>query len=368
MFKRHQLKDGVANIASRFCRDKNGSVMTMAAITLPVIMLSSAVALQHSMTVSAENKVQLWTDTALMAGVTEASNMESISDETLVKNKIKEYSDKFLQVGFDETSGAEYVSSEVSYNPETKVATLTVSYKYPTVMASITGDEQNVQQVIAEVILSVQEKTPLSMYLVLDKSGSMGWNQYNRPSSNNRMVALKAAVASLTQKMINEDPDKKYVRMGAVAYSSYNYHTHVSMNWDPATVNTYTQSLSPGGGTNSSGAMRSAYYALRGNSEETAHATKNEGDPKKFIIFMTDGVNNHSLYDVWTKSYCRAAKDNEGVEIYSVAFQAPPHARNLLKQCASSTSHYFEAENSAELIASFETIGDAAAQALAFSK
>ena len=368
MFKRHQSVNGVLEKVKKFCRSDNGSVMTMAAIALPVVMLTSAIALQHSMSVSAEKKVQIWTDTALMAGATEAQKLQSLEDKAAVEAKIKEYSDKFLQVGFDETSSAEYVGTDVSFDPVTKVASLKVKYKYPTVMNTITGDDQETLEVLAEVILSSQEKQPLSMFLVLDKSGSMGWDENDQPSPDNRMVALKAAVASLTQKLATEDPDQKYVRMGAVAYSSYNYHTNVAMNWDPATVNTYTQALSAGGGTNSSGAMQSAYYALRGDSEETQHATKNEGDPKKFIVFMTDGVNNHWLYDTWTKSYCTSAKDLEGIEIYSVAFQAPSHAQNLLKSCASSTSHYFEAENSEQLISSFEMIGDAAAQTLAFSK
>ena len=72
---------------------------------------------------------------------------------------------------------------------------------------------------------------------------------------------------------------------------------------------------------------------------------------------MTDGDNNSTSDDTSTKATCTAAKE-DGMEIYTVAFMAPTRGQNLLKECASSASHYFQAENMAALVAAFKVIGE----------
>ena len=362
-----QLNRCLFSIVKRFRKDDNGSIMTFAALTMPVMMLSTAVTLQYSMTVSAGKKVQHWTDSALMAGAVEANKLDSIEDAVAVQAELEKYADKFLDAGFSETSQAIFKSREVTYDPKTKVAKIEVSYQYPTIMDTITGDQQKTYLSEAEVVLSSKEKNPISMHLVLDKSGSMDWDARGRNVEDDRMKALKQAVASLTAQMASLDPEKKYVRMGAVAFDSRKYYRNVKMNWDPQTVNAYTQSLRPGGGTNSTSAMKHARNQFKNKKEEKQHEKKNSGKLKKFILFLTDGANNRSSYDTQTKKQCKNAK-KDGVEIYTIAFMAPTSAQKLLKDCASSTSHYFEAENSSELIASFQAIGDEATKDLAFSK
>ena len=49
-----------------------------------------------------------------------------------------------------------------------------------------------------------------------------------------------------------------------------------------------------------------------------------------------------SAKDQRTKHVCDAAKD-EGVIVYSVGFEAPSDGRRVLKGCASSDSHYYDA-------------------------
>jgi uncharacterized protein YegL len=344
----------------KFREEQRGSIMATAALSLPLLMLSVAVTVQYSMASNAKSKVQQATDSALMAGAIEANKVESLTDILLVEKKLEENAKNFLKAGLGEISNLDYKINKVSFNPLTKLATLKVDFKYPTIMDQITGDENKYHSTEAQVYLSEEKRKPLSMYLVLDKSGSMGWD--------GRMVALKAAVASLTTKMVLEDPDQEYVRMGAIAYDSRNYWKRVDLNWNPVLVNAYTQALWANGGTNSSDAMKVAYKAMKGNSEEKVHEKKNGGEPTKFILFLTDGANNRSSYDKNTKKHCNNAKNKENVQIYSIAFQAPKSAQELLKNCASSNAHYFEADNAAELIASFDTIGNAAAKALAFSK
>ena len=56
-----------------------------------------------------------------------------------------------------------------------------------------------------------------------------------------------------------------------------------------------------------------------------------------------------------SKVLCDEMKDN-GVQVYSVAFQAPASGQAVLEFCASSEDHYFEPEDGDELIATYERI------------
>lgn len=53
---------------------------------------------------------------------------------------------------------------------------------------------------------------------------------------------------------------------------------------------------------------------------------------------------------------CDAAKHDNDVIIYTIAFEAGPTARDIMKKCASSPSHYFNASNGAELKEAFSSI------------
>ncbi len=65
------------------------------------------------------------------------------------------------------------------------------------------------------------------------------------------------------------------------------------------------------------------------------------------MVLLTDGENccghRYSAYqqDLNTLSVCSRLKD-EGVLIYSIAFEAPPAGQSLMMGCASSPSHYFD--------------------------
>lgn len=77
-------------------------------------------------------------------------------------------------------------------------------------------------------------------------------------------------------------------------------------------------------------------------------------DTIKAVILMTDGAFN-TYYesgqgdsDKQSKKLCKAMKE-EGVIVYSVAFQAPKEGKKILKNCASSKAHYYDAKNGAQL-------------------
>ena len=112
---------------------------------------------------------------------------------------------------------------------------------------------------------------------------------------------------------------------------------------------------------------------------------REEDTADKVLILMTDGQFN-TYYDwdwvynrrlgrweyVWTEisgssvseQRARTLCDNmkstsRDIVIYSVAFKAPTSAKNLLKYCATNaTTHYFDAENGAELRTAFRIIAN----------
>ncbi|MEM6693357.1 MAG: pilus assembly protein TadG-related protein [Pseudomonadota bacterium] len=64
---------------------------------------------------------------------------------------------------------------------------------------------------------------------------------------------------------------------------------------------------------------------------------------------VNNGTKNNRTRDI-----CTAAKD-EGVMIYAIGFEAPQQAENLLRQCASSASHFFDVQG-AEISQAFTAI------------
>jgi Mg-chelatase subunit ChlD len=157
------------------------------------------------------------------------------------------------------------------------------------------------------------------------------------------------------------DPETKFVRTAAVSYNA-SMQSPVAFDWGTAKSLSYVQALTATGGTDSSDAMARAYADIIKTTETTAHNNRNGQNPSRFIVFMTDGDNNYAIADTETRATCTSAKAN-GVQIFTVAFMAPSKGQALLKDCASSLSNYYDAQNAAQLVAAFKEIGEKAAEA-----
>ncbi|WP_127107475.1 TadE/TadG family type IV pilus assembly protein [Pararhodobacter zhoushanensis] len=72
----------------------------------------------------------------------------------------------------------------------------------------------------------------------------------------------------------------------------------------------------------------------------------NEPNVVRALILLTDGENccgerySDGIQDTNSTATCDALKD-QGILIYSIAYQAPPAGAALMQSCASSASHYF---------------------------
>lgn len=231
----------------------------------------------------------------------------------------------------------------------------------------------------------------LSLYLVVDRSGSMSWvttTTLSTPSSCqnyrnindwayypnlsntspcylNKIGALKNAAASLFDTIDSIealDSTNKVTRTGAVSFTD-SQQSASAMAWGTTAARSYVTALPayPTGGTDMSDAMNTAYQGLTASSETIAHTGQGNTGVQKFIVLMTDGENtgassNHnSALDTKTLTACTAAK-NAGITIYTVAFMAPTAGKTLLLSCSGSSSNSYTADNASELIAAFEAI------------
>ncbi len=153
-------------------------------------------------------------------------------------------------------------------------------------------------------------KDPASIGLVMDNSGSMGWDDGN---GTIRMTGLKSTVNAFMTQMdgvidsaTEEDQERgqnasgenKYVRTGMVTYSN-SIKSSKPFDWQVLSTST-VNGMQASGGTNSSGAM--AWMNSNMAFEDDIHEDKSGAKPLKYVVFMTDGVNN-----VTERNNCRPA-------------------------------------------------------------
>ena len=269
---------------------------------------------------------------------------DAIGDKYLDANLVAEYG-----------PGVTVTSLNVDFNDDTRLVTVRLVADVPTIMMGIAGVYKTTADIQSVVTYEGHVSEPVSLAMVLDVSGSMGW------SSPTKISTLKTAARSLLLKLKNADPEKIYVRTGMTTYSSSIQDT-VTMRWGVGKVRKEIKDLTAGGGTQSTEAFERAGDWLKGTTEQDAHAAQpvhagEEFNLHRFMIFMTDGDNNYSSDDTETKALCDEYKA-DGIEIYTVAFDAPSGGRALLEYCATDESHYFDADDEEEFLRAFDEIGD----------
>ncbi|WP_312807613.1 vWA domain-containing protein [Agrobacterium cavarae] len=240
---------------------------------------------------------------------------------------------------------------------------------------------------------SFSKGAALSLYLVLDRSGSMAfmtdtidkskkacdnyteknWPRvaFTTPCYIKKMASLQAAVSYLVDTLNKADPSYKekanpeseFIRTGAVAYNSATFSAQ-KLDWGTTATENYVNAIPavPTGGTNAYPALKIAFDALKSaNPEERKqHDAKSNKMFQRFIVFMTDGEMTDSNIDGQVRTSCAAIKA-DGIKIFTVAFMAPDKGKSLLKYCASSPENYYDPENMEEIVAAFGEIARKAA-------
>lgn len=397
-------------------KDRGGNFGMMTALVAPLLLAAGGVSIDMANMLMTKNQLQDATDAAALAA---ASAL--VSNEQTNIEEAKSIARKFLKAQMASSSSADtpadgdqaptasaQSADSATAAPETPdwddVNTSEVnitetpngvkgkSFKVSIVnkhliqfnaMTRLLGTDSIELETRATAESATESKNALSMYLVLDRSGSMAWktntidtskskcpnyteanwSRYPNLSASSpcyitKINALKTAASDLFAQLMLADPEQTYVRTGAVSYNA-SQDPAGSLAWGTTGAAAYVNALVATGGTASGNAFKTAYNKVISSTEDTAHNSKNGQVPTKYIVFMTDGENNYANDDTVTKYWCDIAKANK-VQIYSVAFMAPDRGQALLKYCASSTAHYFEAEEAADLVAAFKAIGERA--------
>ncbi len=401
-------------VLSRLIKDRRGNFGMMTALLLPVLLGAGGISIDLTQIMMTKSRLQDAADSAALAAASALANDKyAISDAKLLAMQFLKTQ---MQEGSDLDDEAAKAKLELLSNSEIdiqQIATVGTGKQFVVQINAQYGVDLNpLTRLLVKDVSTVnastsaksatESKNALSMFLVLDRSGSMSfitnevasttqkcknWTESNwgkdisetKPCYTRKIAALKLAVANLVTQLNTADPNKELVRTAAVSYND-KMQTETTFTWGTDTALNYVNALptQPEGGTDSHAAFGKAYEKLTVSdstkNEEYYHKQKNGQVPTKYIVFMTDGQNtayngtsndsNSKKSDKETKEYCDLARTAK-IEVYTVAFMAPTRGQELLKYCSTTTSHYYEAKDMAQLVAAFKTIGERAAGAYA---
>lgn len=428
-------------ILKRFADDRSGNFGIMTAIMLPVLLGVAGMALDVTSAMERRSRIQALADSAALAAATAMANSESSMTSAEAEALAKSY---FIgqTLQSDEAGGA--TKEELAKKKLALASGMTVTAT--TTSKSKTADSYEVRMTanvdialngmtsllgmnsmkvsVDSYARSGREGNALSMYLVLDESGSMAYDTttvnsaqptkqvrksrnvqksrqetYNcgsgwRPQTCTRtvyyteteyyyetqtnyitkMASLKAAAATMFSELQKADPTSELTRLGADSYT-HKTMSPEAMAWGTSKVADYVKKLPepPAGGTDASGALANALNALKvsNEAEKSAHGEKDNTSFTRVIVLMTDGemTGNSNQFnpsiDKDVRKLCEQAKadkdkNGEGIEIYTIAFMAPENGKNLLGACATSEDYYYEPTDMTSLV---QTFGDIARKA-----
>jgi Flp pilus assembly protein TadG len=380
----------------RFLKSEQGNFTLMTALILPVVLGIFGAGLDFMMLREKKELIQSTLDSASLAAVS------ALAAQDKTTSNINAYALNFLsaqlQGRMNSADIATLVASttvtatqDTSGSKKSYTVAMTGSLRVPLTPFTHFAGASTANLVATSSTTSTVISKALSVYLVVDRSGSMSWvttttltspsRCQNYTESNwgyypnlsksspcylNKIGSLKNAAASLFDTLDSleaQDTSNTILRTGVVSFTDVE-QTPSNLAWGTTTARNYVTSLPsyPTGGTDMTGAMSTAYRALTATAEATAQASKNNTSFQKFIILMTDGENTgasatwNPVLDAQTLATCTAAR-NAGVTIFTVAYMAPSNGISLLQQCAGSTSNAFQAENAQDLTAAFTAIG-----------
>ncbi len=386
---------------SKFIFDRSGNTAMMFAL----IMLPLLAVIGLALDVSRHRTAQTQFDNALDAAALTSARL--LGEGILTQDEIKaEALDLFRADMANAESGLDCLDPNIVFDMATNDVQISSSCVLPTTLAGLVGvDQFNV----SGSSTASANKTRLDLALMLDVSGSM---------AGTKMTALQDA-ANVAIDMLIPNNNVGRVRIAIAPYStavnagvyggsvidpgiydpqspSANCATErlglnartdaapginkwlanaatlcpaagvVALSEDKAMLHTQIDALVAESGTAGHLGVAWAWYLISpkwAGIFPPASAPHAYTDPisVKAVILMTDGEFNTeyeiSLGDSTTQAreLCSRMRA-EGIIIYSVAFEAPVAGQQILKQCATSPAHYFEATGSAELMAAYRNI------------
>lgn len=328
----------------QFYNKSEGNVAMMFGVVAAMLITGAAVAIDGSRLYSLRSSLQDISDAAALAGAyvadTDRENRERIAREAIEFH--------LASIG----SSVKVEDIIIIFDDVTQTISVKIEVEQDLLLGGFVTQNSGQIQVATTVSYAIDNAQPVSMALVLDVSGSMN----SSASGQARIDTLKLASAdlftSIQDAVSREDILFRQVRTGLRVYNArVQDENSVEMDYGWRRVLRRIEGLKASGGTNSSEALEQAYQML------SADTVQPDG-LRKFIILMTDGDNNQPAFDTDTLEFCNMAKDN-GVRMFTVAFDAPQNGQDLLEACASlpKAENFFDASNDEEFRAAFRLIG-----------
>jgi Flp pilus assembly protein TadG len=384
------------NYWSNFLENRMGNFALLFALSAPVVLAAIGVGFDIARLVNQRTVLQNGLDAASLASVSALAAKDKTTDN------IRPYAIGFLTAQLAGQIPADQVAALVeSATVTAKKKTVGTKAVYTMSMAARVTETltpfsallgHRTADIAAQSSTSSEvTSTALSLYLVVDRSGSMSyvtdtvlsspsscqnyrtdwdWNRNpwlpaTSPCHLNKMGALKKAAKELFDKVDNiedDDTSNSVTRTGVVSFND-SQQSPSDITWGTTASRAYITNLPgyPTGGTDMSTPMDTAYRAVTSTAEAAAQSAHGNTKVQKYIVLMTDGENTsgwrHADWlDVRTMTACEAAKD-AGVTIYAVAFKAPDAGKALLLACSGSESNFYMAEDTNGLVAAFDDIG-----------
>ena len=390
-----RILGSLKSTACRFVGDQRGNFGILAAVLIPVILAAVATSMDISKLLSDKSKLSSALDAASLATASALTNGDITSAQAqafAVRIAAGQISSTLSAAQVTELK-ASLVATVTSQGSGTKKDyTVKVTGRFTSNMLAFSAFHVAGNRTVgasSTATSQAQTATALSLYLVVDRSGSMSWptttqdtsqpngcwqyfeanwpySSYSKPCYINKMSSLKSAAAALFDQMDtieSVDTTNSLVRTGVISFND-SAQTPSNLAWGTTAARNYVTALpaNPTGGTDMTGAMSTANTALNAATETSAQTSKGNKDFKKFIVLMTDGENtgNSSNWDpsldAKTLTTCTAAR-TAGVTVFTVAYMAPSNGEALLKSCAGDISNYYKASDMPSLVKAFSDIG-----------
>ncbi len=385
------------NQFKRLLKDRSGNFGIMTAIMLPVLLGVAGIAIDVTRALDEKSRIQAMADAATLAvasAMADKGNMseqeaESLGLSTFVSQTLGSEDDMTAEQRAElekqlRDATAFEAKTTSTHNSDSYDVRMTSTYNVPMNGMSAVVGFKTLKVAVESRASSGREGNALSMYLVLDESGSMAWDTstvdpLNPNKKIKKMASLKAAAGVMFNELEAADPTGKLIRIGGDSYDDKTKNEQ-EIKWGTSDIKQYVKNLpdQPDGGTDASGAMKNAVKALRQSNKTEAEAHQAQGHAKfeRFIVLMTDGEMTGNS-GVWNENYdnkvrrecedakadgaTNAAKD-DGIKIYTIAFMAPTKGRQLLEYCSSGQGYYYEPSNMTQLVQAFGEIARKAAK------
>ncbi|HWU64995.1 MAG TPA: pilus assembly protein [Ensifer sp.] len=381
--------------ACRFVNDRRGNFGILAAVLIPVILAAVATSMDISKLLSDKARLSSALDAASLATASALTNGDITTTQAqdfAVRIASGQISSTLSDAQLKELKASLVATVTSGGSGSKKDYTVKVTGRFTSQLLAFSAFHAAGNRTVggsSTATSQAQTATAISLYLVVDRSGSMSWptttkdtsqpngcwqyfeenwpySSYSKPCYINKMSSLKTAAATLFDQMDtieSADTTNSLVRTGVVSFND-STQTPSNLTWGTKSGRDYVTALPayPTGGTDMTGGMSTANTALNAASETSAQSAKGNTTFKKFIVLMTDGENtgnsgnwNQSL-DNKTLATCTAARA-AGVTIFTVAYMAPSNGEALLKSCAGDISNYYKASDMPSLVKAFSDIG-----------